>query len=182
MKKGSIEIAMAKLRGMRLRLKILMSGGVCGPGLRVGPGVTFKYPLCGNIAFGKNIELGSNIEFHVDNDARLKIGSNTKITGYCFISCVQQVEIHENCLIAEFVSIRDADHGTKSGILMSAQPLTASSINIGSDTWLARGACILKGVSLGTGCVVGANAVVTRSFGDESVLVGVPAKMVKRRK
>ena len=46
--------------------------------------------------------------------------------------------------------------------------------------WIGEGAVILPGISLGDGCVVGANAVVTRSFEAGSVLAGVPARRIKR--
>lgn len=49
---------------------------------------------------------------------------------------------------------------------------------IGDGCWIGEGACILKGVELGENCVVGANAVVTKSFPAGSVLGGVPARRI----
>jgi acetyltransferase-like isoleucine patch superfamily enzyme len=50
---------------------------------------------------------------------------------------------------------------------------------IDDDCWLGEGCRVLKGVHLGRGCVVGANAVVTRSFPPYSVVGGVPARLLR---
>ena len=52
-------------------------------------------------------------------------------------------------------------------------------IKIGDNFWAGGGVTILPGVSLGDNVVVGAGAVVTKSFGDNVVLAGNPAKIIK---
>ncbi len=79
-------------------------------------------------------------------------------------------------LIAGRVDISDHDHAWPE----SGQHLIVEPVTIGDDCWLGEGCVILKGVTLGAGCVVGANAVVTRSAPPGSMLVGVPARVVKR--
>jgi acetyltransferase-like isoleucine patch superfamily enzyme len=49
---------------------------------------------------------------------------------------------------------------------------------IGAGTWLGIGVVVLPGVTIGQGCAVGANAVVTRDLADFSVAVGVPARVI----
>ncbi|MGF1853489.1 serine acetyltransferase [Vibrio satsumensis] len=51
---------------------------------------------------------------------------------------------------------------------------------IGDNTVIYAGAVILGGVSVGKNCIVGANAVVTRNVPDNSVAVGVPAKVISK--
>lgn len=53
--------------------------------------------------------------------------------------------------------------------------------NQGNDVWLAQGATILSGVTIGDGCVIGANAVVAGSVPPYSIAVGNPAKVIKKR-
>ena len=43
------------------------------------------------------------------------------------------------------------------------------------------GARIIGDVSIGNGCIIGANSVVTRSFGKSKILVGIPAREIRVR-
>ena len=52
---------------------------------------------------------------------------------------------------------------------------------IGKDVWIGAGAVILRGVKVGNGAVVGANAVVTKDVDSFSIVGGVPAKLIKYR-
>ena len=52
---------------------------------------------------------------------------------------------------------------------------------IGNDVWIGDGAVILLGVSIGTGAVIGANAVVVRNVAPYEIVGGVPAKRLKMR-
>ncbi len=54
-------------------------------------------------------------------------------------------------------------------------------ITVGNDVWIGYGARILHGVTIGDGAVVGAYAVVARDVRPYAVVVGNPAKEVKRR-
>ncbi|WP_187266988.1 DapH/DapD/GlmU-related protein [Microbacterium hatanonis] len=50
---------------------------------------------------------------------------------------------------------------------------------IGDDVWLGRGSIVLPGVSIGSGSVVGAGAVVSRDVPEYCVAVGVPARAIR---
>ena len=89
-------------------------------------------------------------------------------------------------MIGEFVSIRDADHGTDPQEYMCKQELKAAGIQIGDDVWIAAGCRILKGVTIPSGCVIAANAVVTNKSvinkgADKGIYAGVPAVFKKPR-
>ena len=51
---------------------------------------------------------------------------------------------------------------------------------IGDDVWIGANAVILPGVTIGRHCVVAAGAVVTKDVPDNSVVAGVPAKILKQ--
>lgn len=58
---------------------------------------------------------------------------------------------------------------------------TRGDVRIGSDVWVGGGATILSGVTIGDGAVVGARAVVSRDVRPYAVVVGNPAREVRRR-
>ena len=113
----------------------------------------------------------------------LEIGDDVSIEDYCHIACIKKVNIGSGTMIASRVYISDHSHGniTPKDLEYSPQkrPLFGKPVNIGKNVWLGEGCCILPGVSLGNNVIVGANAVVTHSFPDNSVIAGVPAKVIK---
>lgn len=52
---------------------------------------------------------------------------------------------------------------------------------IGNDVWIGNGVMINRNVHIGDGCVIGAGAVITRDIEPYSIVVGVPARVVKKR-
>jgi len=52
---------------------------------------------------------------------------------------------------------------------------------VGSDVWVGHGACILSGIRIGDGAVIGAQAVVSRSVEPYAVVAGNPARQVRLR-
>lgn len=60
-------------------------------------------------------------------------------------------------------------------------PKTSGNVTIGNDVWIGKDAVILSGVTIGDGAVVGARAVVADDILPYAVVVGNPARMVKKR-
>lgn len=61
------------------------------------------------------------------------------------------------------------------------QGLSKKGIKIEDDVWLGAGVKILDGVTIAKGCVIGANAVVTKDTEPLGIYVGIPAKKIKNR-
>ncbi len=111
---------------------------------------------------------------------RLEIGSGTKIGHFNHIYATKSIKIGCNVLTADRVYISDNLHSYEditTPILQ--QPIRQiSEVVIGDGTWLGEGVCII-GAKIGKGCVIGANAVVTKDIPDYSVAVGIPARVIK---
>lgn len=54
-------------------------------------------------------------------------------------------------------------------------------IIVEDDVWIGANAVLVSGVTIGKGSVVGAGAVVTRSFPPYSIIAGVPARTIGTR-
>ena len=106
--------------------------------------------------------------------AKLLLGSGY-ISNDVRIVVFNQVSIGRGVAIAENVTIRDSDNHSING---SKNPVSAP-ITIGNRVWIGMNATILKGVSIGNGAVVAANALVNKDVPAGCLVAGVPAKVVK---
>lgn len=95
------------------------------------------------------------------------------------VVCLGAIEIGPGCMIAEYVVIRDQDHGMES-LPVSRSGFVVAPIVLGGDVWVGAKASILKGSLIGDGAVVGAHSVVRGSIPSGSLAVGAPAKVVKK--
>jgi len=86
------------------------------------------------------------------------------------------ISIGEGTVFGPGVKIVSANHNAKD--LSTWEP--AESIRIGKACWIGANAVILPGVEIGDSSIVGAGAVVTKSFPAKSVVAGNPAKTIKR--
>jgi len=113
----------------------------------------------------------------------LKIGDNFSMQLNCHIGCIESIEIGDNVLLGSKVYITDHFHGniTKDDIDVPPilRPLSSKPVKIGNNVWIGDNVCIMPGVTLGNNVIVGANAVVTKSFPDNTVIAGVPARIIK---
>jgi acetyltransferase-like isoleucine patch superfamily enzyme len=114
---------------------------------------------------------------------RIHIGRDVAIGRYTTITATKGVHIGDGCLFSEGVYISDTAHDVGGfGELALAQRglVFGGEVHIGPRCFLGYRVCVMPGVSLGEGCVVGAHAVVTKSFAAGSVLAGVPARLLSK--
>lgn len=135
---------------------------------------------CSTLYLGENAHLKLNGRFTmhghstimVHQGAKLEIGHNTYLNGGS-IDCSHHISIGKDCAIADGVRIIDESwHATNSQI-------AESEIRIGNNVWIATGALILPGVTIGDGAIVAAGAVVTKDVPAKCMVAGVPAKVIK---
>jgi acetyltransferase-like isoleucine patch superfamily enzyme len=81
-------------------------------------------------------------------------------------------------MFGPFVSIFAATHETEVQS-RRANIEYAREVKIGDDCWIGGHVTILPGVTIGEGCTIGSNSIVTRDVPAWSVAMGNPAKVVK---
>lgn len=133
------------------------------------------------ITIGSRCRLGAHTELQTNESGRIILGSDIRINRGCTIVSYARVTIGDFAIIGEYVTIRDANHGTQPHEPMRFQPHVSKPIVIGGDVWIGRGACILPGVKIGNGAVIGANSVVTRDIPEFSIAAGIPAQVIRQR-
>lgn len=143
-----------------------------------------------NITIGKNSRIGnaawlSAFESYQSQDfkPRISIGNNVNIGNYSCITSINKIIIGNGCLFSEYSYISDHFHGIdpSNNVSPSLQELSSKGpVIIGENTFLGFRVSVLPGVILGKHCVVGAHSVVTKSFDDFSMIIGSPARCIKK--
>jgi acetyltransferase-like isoleucine patch superfamily enzyme len=112
----------------------------------------------------------------------LRIGDRTRIGRFAHIACVGEVEIGPDVLTSDRVFIGDTHHGYED----PAQPVVAQAmaspqrVHIERGAFLGIGSAVLMGVTIGEHAYVGAGAVVTEDVAPRTVVVGNPARAIRR--
>lgn len=156
--------------------------------------IRFPFRMRGkrHIEIGKGFTTGFNCRIDAFNHKNISgklitIGNNVEINDDVHIAAVEKVEIGDNVLIASKVYISDHDHGNYKGQYQDT-PLSAPGsreiytkpIVIEKNVWIGEFVCVLKGVTIGEGSIIGAMSVVSRPIPPYSIAVGAPAKVIKR--
>ena len=110
---------------------------------------------------------------------QIRIGNKCTIRDFAHITAVRSIIIGDNLLTGTNVLISDNSHGGFSSereyaAALPPRMLERRGVVIGDNV------CVLAGVTIGNGVVVGANSVVTHDIPDFSLAAGCPAKVVKR--
>ena len=140
----------------------------------------FNYCLQRIIGINGRIKFPVHFTSRVIGGSKMKLGIGVK---KCFLTanCANIVvfngttlEIGDNTIFANNFCIRTGNHG-----LMNRDEYYLASIKIGKNCWFGHGVTLLPGVMIGNNVTIGANSVVTKSFGDNLVIAGNPAKVIR---
>jgi acetyltransferase-like isoleucine patch superfamily enzyme len=135
----------------------------------------------GTLEFGENITLERGVVINTSG-GDVAVGRDVHIGPYSVIYAHGGVEIGDDTLIAMHCCIAAANHNVPPiGITIRSQPDVPARVRIGRDVWLGARVCVLAGVEIGDGCVVGAGSVVTTSIPPGAIAHGTPARVVAFR-
>lgn len=136
------------------------------------------------MSFGAGFTTGYRCRLEIFGDGvKLKFGQNCKLGDNVHIVASEGVSIGDNCLMASHIFISDTNHGGENDAPTTPpdlRPLTAKPVSIGENVWIGEGVCILPGAVIGDGCILGAHSVIKGEIPPYSVVVGAPAKAIKR--
>ncbi|HEY0797833.1 MAG TPA: acyltransferase [Candidatus Baltobacteraceae bacterium] len=164
------------------RFKSFGRGSVIKPFCRRVSGTEFV-SIGDDCFFGDGLVLIATAELNgMRHQPSCTIGNRCVFGTDFAISCTNTIEIGDNVLAGPRVFVGDSYHDyedvTKPVI---DQPMAGEKpIKIGEGTFLGIGSIILPGTTLGKGCYVSGNCVVTGQFPDYTVIAGAPGRAVRR--
>lgn len=145
-------------------------------------GIVMRYILLKSLA----IYCGDNVSIHSDvylfNPEKIAIGDNVSVHPMCYIDATGGVEIGNDVSIAHGTSILSTTHRyDDKSTPIKDQGFESSRTTISNNVWIGSKVTILSGVTINSGSVVAANAVVAKNIEKDTIVGGIPAKLIKNK-
>jgi len=155
--------------------------------LKLGNDVSISALGKEGVFFGNNVGIGDFSRVIVstslnDIGSYIKIGNNVGIGEFAYLGGAGGLEIGDDCIVGQYLSCHPENHNYQNKEdLIRHQGVSRKGIKIGANCWIGSKVTFLDGVEVGSGSVIAAGSVVTKSFPDNSVIGGIPAKLIKIR-
>ena len=115
--------------------------------------------------------------FYTDCGKNIVVGNNVFINACCKFQDQGGIVIGNGVLIGHNVTLATLNHDERPQFRQNIYP---KPIKIGDNVWIGSNATILQGVTIGDGAIIGANAVVTKDIPENTIVAGVPAKIIRK--
>ena len=146
------------------------------------------------VTIGDNVYMGHGIVLEVYDfyepskqtfTPTVEFGSDSSFGDFSHLTCINGIRIGKGVRCGRKVFITDNAHGASERSLMNIRPnlrqlYSKGEVVIDDNVWIGEMACIMPGVHIGYGSIVGANAVVTHDVPPYCVVGGNPAKIIKQ--
>lgn len=134
-----------------------------------------------NLKIQKKTTFKSGATFTLQNRASILIGRRVSAASdFEVIANGANITIDHDCMIARGVCLRSSDMHSIFDISTGKKINKSNDIIVNRYVWLCRNATILKGVTIGSGSVVGCESVLTKNVPECCIAAGNPAKIVKQ--
>jgi acetyltransferase-like isoleucine patch superfamily enzyme len=137
-------------------------------------GVRTEIVNSNNVKIGKDCLLQDAVYLRAGTEGKITLGDRAAINSFARLFGHGSIEIGEDAQIGPGCLITTTDHNIYENLEASFRKVT-----IGKRAWIGANVTVLPGISIGDYAVVGAGSVVTRDVPAYSVVVGVPARVIK---
>jgi acetyltransferase-like isoleucine patch superfamily enzyme len=111
----------------------------------------------------------------------MKIGNNSAVGDFTHFGATGGLEIGNDVIMGSYVSFHSENHNfSDSNKLIREQGVNSKGIKIGNNIWVGAKVTFLDGCEVGDNSIVAAGAVVNSVFPSNSLIGGVPAKIIKQ--
>jgi acetyltransferase-like isoleucine patch superfamily enzyme len=135
-----------------------------------------KLKFYGNCTFRKGFTLW------VEGSGKIFIGKNCFFNNYCSIVSRNSITIGDGTLFGENVKVYDHNHCFKDYTTpIKGQGYTSAPIKIGNHCWIASNVVILKGVTIGDNCVIGAGCIIHKDVPPNSIVINKQNHLIQNK-
>lgn len=138
------------------------------------------------VAIGKRVTIGKDATISVwTATGSITIGDSCSFGARNHITSCNSIAIGSGLLTGSDVLITDNAHGRADRASLALPPIerevvSKGPVRIGDNVWLGNNVCVMPGVTIGDGAVVGANSIVTHDLPPYTVCAGIPARPLRK--
>ena len=116
------------------------------------------------------------------NGGGIELGDRVSFNYGCYLNGFGGLVIGDDCGIGPYVAMHTANHRFDDlEVPIRDQGWEGRPIEIGADCFIGMGTCVVPGVRIGEGSVIGAGSVVVADIPPYSIAAGVPARVLRQR-
>lgn len=129
--------------------------------------------------FGRQVDETLRVfpPFYTDFGKNITIGKNVFINACCHFQDQGGITLGDGCLIGHNVVFATLNHGFAPADRASLYP---APIVLGKNVWVGSNSTLLQGIRIGDNAVIGAGSVVTKDVPANTIVGGVPARILRR--
>jgi acetyltransferase-like isoleucine patch superfamily enzyme len=180
--KGLISVASGvRILGPRRNLKFgrnckieenVLIQSICRQGIILGDEVTLCYGALVRPTGHWGKQLGEG----------LRMGNRSSVGAYSYVGCAGFIDIGDDVLMGPRVTLIAEGHNfNEPQTTIKEQGVSRKGIRIENNVWIGTNTTILDGVTIGSGSIIAAGAVVNKNVEPKSIVAGVPARLIRKR-
>lgn len=145
-------------------------------------GMALRYCVLSTIAK----KIGDNVSIHEGafllNPQNFDFGDNVSIHPMCYLDAQGGISIGSDVSIAHGATLLSFDHLYRDhDVFIKDQGVVPKPLFIKDNVWIGSKVTVLGGVTVESGCVLAAGAVITKNTEKDSIMAGVPARKIGDR-